>query len=222
MSTLKRRLIRKSHHTHTHDRRPTYIFYGAVANKWNLSHEFGKFKVVHLVVNDVTYDKRNSNWHFILLPNWCRSSTHSLTHAWCDADEIEWHQRPLQNVNIEKDLYQISSHRKFCCVSANGNHVSNTSAYGSVHVTCEWIFCFSGLCILYSVHLKSIPSSQLHRCRFKSIKEKFLRGIHARIQWKYIRCKFAYREPATWYVIRILTTYSAYTCIFHQLILLDV
>lgn len=145
--------------------------------------KFGKFKVVHLmVVNDVTYDKRNSNWHFILLPNRCRSPTHTLTHARCDADEIERHQWPLQNVNIEKDLYQMFSHRKFCCVSPNGNNVSNTLAYGSVHVTCEWIFCFSGLCLLYSVYLRSIPSTQLHRWRFKSIKEKFSRGIHARIQ----------------------------------------
>lgn len=38
---------------------------------------FGKFKVVRPKVDRVTYDMRNSNWHFILVANWYRTLARS-------------------------------------------------------------------------------------------------------------------------------------------------
>lgn len=82
---------------------------------------FGKFKVVRPKVNRVTYDMRNSNWHFILVANWYRTLARSGPAAisrwkWNDID----HNCHFELSILKMPFIKMPSHWRFSFVSTVG------------------------------------------------------------------------------------------------------
>lgn len=162
---LLSKLTHPDPHTHTFTSDCSYITSSSSPN-------LGKFKVIHLTMNDVTYAERKFKLEFYP----CDIDHTIVSDTICDRDKDERHRSEnavLQNVNIEKSLHQmfatleiqflfLAKWKRAMCVE-----YLYSWQHSATHLTCsipflffsrtEFSFISNCFCVKSFVYLQSPP-----------------------------------------------------------------